>query len=148
MAKASKPSRKRVAGKRKMATVERESEANVQRQELWCHECSSYVQFNLDISLNGKHVLNCPKCGHEHCRIVKDGVISEDRWDRRNGSSTPGTSSMSVIYATNVAWTTASTFNSTSATNSFFYDSWINSSGSTGNIVYSTGTTYQVMATS
>ncbi len=55
-----------------------------ERQELYCHGCSQYVQFNIDVSLNGNHILKCPECNHEHCRVVKDGVITGDRWDNRN----------------------------------------------------------------
>lgn len=55
------------------------------RQELYCHACDHHVQFVCDLSLDGNHVLNCPNCGHEHCRVVKDGVITDIRWDSRNG---------------------------------------------------------------
>ena len=57
-----------------------------ERQEIYCHECDRYVQFNIDTSLNGNHVLRCPNCGHEHCRVVTDGVITDGRWDRRNNN--------------------------------------------------------------
>lgn len=53
-------------------------------QELHCHACGRYVQFRLDLSINGNHVLNCPNCGHEHCRVVHDGKITDIRWDSRN----------------------------------------------------------------
>lgn len=59
----------------------------VERQELHCHECDKYVQFEIDISLNGNHVITCPNCKHEHCRVVKDGIITGERWDQRNGNS-------------------------------------------------------------
>ena len=55
------------------------------RQELYCHACDRNVLFVVDMELDGNHVLNCPNCGHEHCRVVKDGVITGDRWDSRNG---------------------------------------------------------------
>lgn len=58
-----------------------------QRQELHCHNCDRYVQFIVDHGLDGNHVLNCPNCGHEHCCVVKDGIITEDRWDQRNGTT-------------------------------------------------------------
>jgi hypothetical protein len=60
----------------------------VERQELHCHACNGYVQFSLDTSINGNYVLNCPKCGHEHCRVVYKGKISDERWDQRNGLAT------------------------------------------------------------
>jgi hypothetical protein len=55
-------------------------------QEIHCHNCNRYVQFPIDLSLNGRHVLNCPNCGHEYCRIVNRGVISEERWDTRDNA--------------------------------------------------------------
>jgi len=58
---------------------------SVQGQELYCHACGGYVRFDLDLALDGNHVLECPNCGHEHCRVVKGGVITDARWDRRNG---------------------------------------------------------------
>jgi hypothetical protein len=58
---------------------------SVERQEIFCHACQRYVQFDIDLALNGNHVLNCPNCGHEHCRVVRNGVITGERWDRRNG---------------------------------------------------------------
>jgi DNA-directed RNA polymerase subunit RPC12/RpoP len=55
------------------------------KTEIYCHECGNYIQFVLDKSLNGNHVVTCPNCGHEHCRVVKDGEVTGDRWDSRNG---------------------------------------------------------------
>jgi hypothetical protein len=57
--------------------------------EIHCHECNGYIKFVLDKTKNGNHVLNCPKCGHEHCRVVKDGVVTGDRWESRNKVSPP-----------------------------------------------------------
>lgn len=68
-------------------------------QELWCHHCAHYVQFELDLSLNGNHVLECPNCGHEHCRVVKDGLITDDRWDSRNGVTTMTTATSVTTYS-------------------------------------------------
>ena len=64
----------------------------IERQELHCHACDKYVQFDLDLSLNGNHVLICPNCKHEHCRVVNDGKITGDRWDTRNGNTSYATS--------------------------------------------------------
>lgn len=57
------------------------------RSELWCHDCDNYVQYTYDDGLNGNHVIKCPKCGHEHCRVIKNGIITSDRWDSRNQNS-------------------------------------------------------------
>lgn len=78
------------------------------RQELWCHACDNHVQFVVDMELDGNHVLNCPNCGHEHCRVVKDGVITDDRWDQRNGQTYK-------IYQTQ--YSNTAMYTSTSSTN-------------------------------
>ena|SRR5271157_727734 len=82
-------------------------EDTVERQELHCHACGKYVQFDLDTAINGNHVLACPNCGHEHCRAVYKGKISDVRWDSRNG---PG-NSLPVYYVPtyNMTYTVAST---------------------------------------
>lgn len=90
-------------------------EKNSDKQELWCHNCSSYVQFPIDLSMNGNHVLNCPKCDHEHCRVVEDGRITSTRWDSRNPtfpitSYTDTTSSITyTTFATNWGTSTSAT---------------------------------------
>lgn len=61
----------------------------VEQQELYCHGCDKYVQFPVDMDMDGNHVFECPNCGHEHCRVVKDGKITSVRWDRRNGPTIP-----------------------------------------------------------
>jgi hypothetical protein len=94
------------------------------KQELHCHECDKYVQFDLDLSINGNHVLNCPNCGHEHCRVVEDGVITDDRWDSRNYTY--------IIPSNQIAWTTVS-IDSTSTSSSYtLTGSWANASGGAG----------------
>lgn len=81
------------------------AEKNSDKQELWCHECESYVQFPIDLSLDGNHVLNCPKCGHEHCRVVENGRITSTRWDSRNrtysiSAYADSTTSTAITYTT------------------------------------------------
>jgi len=86
----------------------------VERQEIFCHNCSTYVQFDIDKSLDGRHVLNCPKCGHEHCRYVTDGTITDRRWDSRNyinimvSSATMSTATTSYYSVAQAMGTTAS----------------------------------------
>jgi len=81
----------------------------------------------MDMSLNGNHVLKCPNCGHEHCRVVVDGQITDDRWDSRNGAP--------PVFATNISSSSTSTFSTyvTSSGNGgsmttgsiFLYQSWL-----------------------
>lgn len=97
----------------------------LERQELYCHHCGNYVQFNLDMSLNGNHVLECPKCKHEHCRVVKNGKITDIRWDQRNGQ-TFRVSSGTTTY------TTTSTYTTSTANGYYLYNSWLNTGTNTG----------------
>lgn len=91
----------------------------IQRQEIHCHHCNGYVSFDMDMELNGNHVLTCPKCGHEHCRVIKDGVITSERWDQRNGNSG------AVFYIS----TSSVVYNTISSTQTFFDSSTTSGSG-------------------
>ena len=77
----------------------------IERQELHCHNCDQYVQFNLDLELNGKHILNCPKCGHEHYRYVYDGKISDRRWGQD-----PSQNNVYNVFALTTTHTSVSTY--------------------------------------
>ena len=93
----------------------------IERQELHCHDCNRYVQFDIDIELNGNHVLNCPNCGHEHCRVVENGRITDVRWDQRNGNL------QTYIVTSGTATTTATSIDTTSTGGSTFStDMWLN----------------------
>ena len=101
-----------------------------EKQELHCHNCNRYVQFDMDMELNGNHVLECPNCGHEHCRVVKDGVITGDRWDSRNGDGytvTNTSTSATSTYTTYAFATTSTTSITTGATDTstYLYDAWM-----------------------
>lgn len=73
---------------------------NVEITELHCHECDGYIKFALDKGKSGQHVVICPKCGHEHCRVIKDGIVTGDRWESRNKSNVP----QGNIQQGNAAW--------------------------------------------
>lgn len=95
----------------------------IEKQELYCHNCGHYVQFEIDMELNGNHVLLCPVCGHQHCRVVKNGEITSERWDSRN--QTFYISSNTVTYSTTSTW---NLYNSSTyaPVASFLYGSWMN----------------------
>jgi uncharacterized protein YbaR (Trm112 family) len=101
----------------------------MEKQELYCHNCSKYVQFDVP-ETDGRLVVVCPNCKHEHCRIVKDGVITKDRWDSRNvGNGT-------IIYATGTSsasesFITSYTLSSSTTSFTFIAQSWLN--GTTAN---------------
>lgn len=51
-----------------------------------CHECHKQFVALLDYSITGNHVIECAHCGHEHCRVIENGRITEERWSSRHGS--------------------------------------------------------------
>ena len=51
-----------------------------------CHDCSKQFVALLDYTLDGNHIVECPSCGHEHCRVIEKGRVTEDRWSSRFGS--------------------------------------------------------------
>ena len=83
----------------------------IQRQELWCHGCNNYVQFDVDLSLSGNHTFACPVCGHEHYRYVEHGRITSSRW---KGSG-------SMIYINPVTITYSATSTSGTGNGYYFY---------------------------
>lgn len=113
----------------------------IERQEIHCHNCDKYVQFNLDTDMDGNHVLKCPNCGHEHCRVVHKGKISDTRWAQRNGSfvGTPPNGMPVYQVAGNIQYTVVSTYTTyttvtitaNSTGSSFLYGAWLNNSGGT-----------------
>ena len=58
----------------------------VVRTEESCSNCHKLMIFTVNFDLNGDHVVVCPHCGHQHCRIIKDGVVTGDRWSSRSES--------------------------------------------------------------
>ena len=103
---------------------------NKHRQELHCHACDQYVQFDIDLEQNGNHVIICPNCGHEHCRVIKDGIITEARWDQRNGGYA-NFNQQTAYYTTGAAFSSSSVYttyivNSGASTDSaaYSYASW------------------------
>jgi hypothetical protein len=89
----------------------------IEAQELYCHGCGRYVQFRIDLELDGNHVLECPNCGHEHCRVVRGGRITGVRWGRRNGPTHLAATSGTTLIST---WSTSTTGST------HLYASWIN----------------------
>lgn len=96
-----------------------------ERQEIWCHNCNQYVQFDIDMELDGNHVLLCPNCEHEHCRVVKNGVITDDRWDSRNGATYYVSTSSATTSITSVTLSVVSA-STTSGTGALYLaSSWM-----------------------
>lgn len=54
------------------------------RTDLHCTECSKSFVAVIDHDIDGNHVIECPWCGHEHCRVIEKGRVSGDRWSSRH----------------------------------------------------------------
>lgn len=105
---------------------------NKERQELYCHECQQYVQFDIDISLNGNHIITCPNCGHEHCRVVTNGVITETRWDSRNRNTYGNYQTYTAMAITSSSTSTFTVYSTAGTNDNFMYGAWMNASTDAG----------------
>lgn len=85
-----------------------------------CHECGNNFVAELDFDINGDHVIECPHCMHEHCRTIKDGLITEARWDSKNSSG-------HQVRARSV-WKSSVIQAKTSSVSHFIRDRWLNRS--------------------
>ena len=89
----------------------------LQRTELHCHNCSKSFVAELDFDINGKHSIVCPRCNHIHCREIKDGKVTGDRWD-------------TVMHTDAVAkastWKSSVLAARTSTVSQFLRDKWLN----------------------
>lgn len=54
------------------------------RTDCYCHNCSKNFCAVLDYDIDGDHVIECPWCGHEHCRTIAKGRVTLDRFDSRS----------------------------------------------------------------
>ena len=50
--------------------------------EFNCTNCSWFNYPMLSDQMNGNYTIICGNCGHEHYRVIKDGVVTEDRHDK------------------------------------------------------------------
>lgn len=57
-----------------------------EKTPLYCHDCGKNFVALLDHSINGNHIIECPHCGHEHCRVMENGRVTEQRWSSRYGN--------------------------------------------------------------
>lgn len=104
---------------------------NRTKQELYCHNCDNHVQFYIDEDRDGAHVLNCPECDHEHCRIIENGKITDARWDSRNGGWR-GTLSGQLYTQTYSATAISTSAGSTSTITSYTASGTTSASGTGG----------------
>jgi len=53
--------------------------------EFWCGMCQHYIYVKLNTGLDGNHIIVCPICDHRHYRLVKNGIITADRFVEGDG---------------------------------------------------------------
>jgi len=90
---------------------------NPPRTDLNCTECFKNFIAQLDYGLDGNHVVRCPYCGHPHCRVIKDGEVTEERW--RSGITTHDVDSENV-------WTCDAPPMQLNGVGSFVREAWLN----------------------
>lgn len=89
------------------------------RTDLDCHDCSKMFVAELDFSINGNHIIECPHCGHQHCRVIEDGAITGERWSDRNHLKR-------VDVEKRCVWKSSVLVAQTSTTSAFIRDLWLN----------------------
>jgi len=87
------------------------------RTDMDCHQCGKGFVAELDFDVDGNHIVECPRCGHEHCRVIKKGVITGDRWDTR---------SQRVNVDKRCVWRSDAVPATTSVASVFIRDAWLN----------------------
>lgn len=86
------------------------------RTDLYCHQCDKNFIAMLDYGVNGNHMIRCPRCHHIHCRVITDGLITDDRWDSKADQINVDTSRI---------WTAADFRGSTYSAAHYIRDSWL-----------------------
>ena len=57
------------------------------RTDINCTNCSKVFIGKVDHGIDGNHIIICPHCGHEHCRVIEKGRITGERWSSRYGEA-------------------------------------------------------------
>lgn len=87
------------------------------RTDMYCHDCNKNFLATIDYDVDGNHEVICPHCGHYHCRVVKSGVVTNDRWDSRLSTTKTRTEKV---------WTDSSLKMQTSTASHFLRERWLN----------------------
>jgi len=58
------------------------------QEEFYCSGgCGKYFKTFLRTDMFGNYTIECPSCGHHHYRVIKDGIITEDRHNDKLGET-------------------------------------------------------------
>jgi len=57
-------------------------------EEFYCSGgCHKYFKTYLRESMWGNYTIECPSCNHHHFRVIKEGLVTEDRHNDAMGES-------------------------------------------------------------
>jgi DNA-directed RNA polymerase subunit RPC12/RpoP len=87
----------------------------IQRTDLYCHDCDKNFIAELNFDITGNHEIICPRCGHVHCRVIEEGMVTGDRWDSKYDN---------VKVSTKTMWVGEGA--QTSVASHFLRDKWLN----------------------
>ena len=88
-----------------------------QRTDMHCHECNKTFIAELDFDIDGNHIIECPHCAHEHCRVITQGKITGERWDTRR---------QRVNVEARCVWKSSVIQAKASTASQFIRNSWLN----------------------
>lgn len=101
-------------------TMPAASGVGLTRTDMNC-ECGKNFIAKLDFSLNGNHIVECPYCGHEHCREIVNGKVTSERWDSHNTGPR-------IMVDQRCVWKSDSQPIVTTTAAAFLRDLWLNKS--------------------
>lgn len=91
--------------------------SSLTRTDMGCTECGKLFVAGLDMGVDGNHIIECPHCRHEHCRVVEGGRVTEDRWSSRH---------QRVDVPSKSVWKSEKQPIITSTASAFIRDRWLN----------------------
>jgi hypothetical protein len=87
------------------------------RTDMSCTECGKNFVAMFDHDIDGNHIVECPWCAHEHCRVIKGGMVTGDRWETRK---------QRVDVPARHVWKNENDTGATSTASLFIRDRWLN----------------------
>lgn len=99
--------------------LEGEGLSGMQRTDMQCTNCSKTFIAEMDYSLNGNHIIRCAWCGHQHCRTVQGGKVTDQRW-------APSNSLPDIPVGSRHVWKSDVENIATASASAFLRDRWLN----------------------
>jgi DNA-directed RNA polymerase subunit RPC12/RpoP len=90
------------------------------RTDVYCHSCTKNFIARINFDLDGQHEIECPYCGHLHYRMIKAGVVTNDRYQ---------SDSTTHKVARRDLWKATAQPIMTNTASAFIRDRWLNREG-------------------